>query len=149
VCVCGCRKLGSLYVCPEDKWRAVFEECWSRLGCEAAGRGENRKAWENIAVALTTSRQHIADRYTHTHTHTCVLLAVVHFKGTWKCFPPSPETLSLSHSRTLESLEVVPTHEGPITMERYHATRLYLLMVRPHPHGAQPEPKAAIGTSGL
>ncbi|XP_056286802.1 alsin isoform X2 [Pseudoliparis swirei] len=94
-------KLGSLYVCPEDKWRAVFEECWSRLGCEAAGRGENRKAWENIAVALTTSRQHIAD---------------------------SPETLSLSHSRTLESLEVVPTHEGPITMERYHATRLYLLM---------------------
>ncbi|XP_034407807.1 alsin isoform X2 [Cyclopterus lumpus] len=94
-------KLGCLCVCAEDKWRAVFEECWSRLGCEAAGRGENWKAWENIAVALTTSRQHIAD---------------------------SPETLSLSHSRTLESLEGIPKHVGPITMERHHTIHLYLLM---------------------
>uniref|UniRef100_A0A8C2X7U5 Alsin Rho guanine nucleotide exchange factor ALS2 n=1 Tax=Cyclopterus lumpus TaxID=8103 RepID=A0A8C2X7U5_CYCLU len=95
------RALGCLCVCAEDKWRAVFEECWSRLGCEAAGRGENWKAWENIAVALTTSRQHIAD---------------------------SPETLSLSHSRTLESLEGIPKHVGPITMERHHTIHLYLLM---------------------
>ncbi|XP_068446402.1 alsin isoform X2 [Clinocottus analis] len=88
-------KLGRLCVCAEDKWQAVFEECWSQLGCEAAGRGENRKAWENIAAALATNED-------------------------------SPETLSLSHSRTLESLEVAPTHVGPITMERYHAIRLYL-----------------------
>lgn len=93
-------KLGRLCVCAEDKWQAVFEECWSQLGCEAAGRGENWKAWENIAVALATSRQHIRD---------------------------SPEMLSRSHSRTLESLEVIPQHEGPITMARYHSIRLYLL----------------------
>ncbi|XP_031708041.1 alsin isoform X3 [Anarrhichthys ocellatus] len=92
-------KLGRLCVCAEDKWQAVFEECWSQLGCEEAGRGENWKAWENIAVALATSRQHIQD---------------------------SPE-MSRSHSRTLESLEVIPQHEGPITMERYHSIRLYLL----------------------
>ncbi|XP_054479703.1 alsin isoform X2 [Anoplopoma fimbria] len=93
-------KLGRMCVCAEDKWQAVFEECWTQLGCEAAGQGENWKAWENIAVALTTSRQHIQD---------------------------SPEMLSQSHSRTLESLEVIPQHTGPITMERYHTIRLYLL----------------------
>lgn len=42
---------------------------------------------------------------------------------------PSPEMLSLSHSRTLESLEVIPQHVGPITMERYHTIRLYLIKV--------------------
>nr|XP_033471621.1 alsin isoform X4 [Epinephelus lanceolatus] len=93
-------KLGRLCVSPKDKWQAVFEECWSQLGCEAPGRGESWKAWENIAVALTTSRRHIED---------------------------SPEMLSRSHSRTLESLEVIPQHAGPITMERYHTIRLYLI----------------------
>ncbi|XP_018516602.1 alsin isoform X1 [Lates calcarifer] len=93
-------KLGRLCVCAEDKWQAVFEECWSQLGCESSGQGENWKAWENIAVALTTSRRQIQD---------------------------SPEILSRSHSRTLESLEVIPQHVGPITMERYHTIRLYLI----------------------
>ncbi|XP_019120648.2 alsin isoform X2 [Larimichthys crocea] len=93
-------KLGRLCVSAEDKWQAVFEECWSQLGCEEPGQGENWKAWENIAVALTTSRRHIED---------------------------SPEILSRSHSRTLESLEVIPQHVGPITMERYHTIRLYLI----------------------
>ncbi|XP_061898936.1 alsin isoform X1 [Entelurus aequoreus] len=118
-------KLGRLCVCAEEKWQAVFDECWIQLGCEAAGRGENWKAWENIAVALTTSRRHIQDRYTHeTHfmflklrrVHSCLSVTFI-----------SPERLSLSHSRTLESLEVIPQHEGPITMERYHAIRLYLV----------------------
>ncbi|KAF3857462.1 hypothetical protein F7725_009321 [Dissostichus mawsoni] len=93
-------KLGRLCVCAEDKWQAVFEECWSELGCETPGQGENWKAWENIASALTTSRRLIQD---------------------------SPEALSRSQSRTLESLEVIPQHEGPITMERYHTIRLYLI----------------------
>uniref|UniRef100_A0A8P4G9B9 Alsin Rho guanine nucleotide exchange factor ALS2 b n=1 Tax=Dicentrarchus labrax TaxID=13489 RepID=A0A8P4G9B9_DICLA len=94
------RPLGRMCVCAEDKWRAVFEECWSQLGCEVPGQGDNWKAWENIAVALTTSRRHIED---------------------------SPEMLSRSHSRTLESLEVIPQHVGLINMERYHTIRLYLL----------------------
>ncbi|XP_073351569.1 alsin [Pagrus major] len=93
-------KLGRLCVCAEDKWQAVFDECWTQLGCEAPGRGENWKAWENIAVALTTSRRHIED---------------------------SPEMLSRSHSKTLESLEVIPQHVGPIHMERYNTIRLYLI----------------------
>ncbi|XP_013856612.1 alsin isoform X2 [Austrofundulus limnaeus] len=93
-------KLGRLCVSAEDKWQAVFEECWSQLGCEAPGRGENQTAWESISLALTSSRQHMQD---------------------------SPETLSRSRSKTLESLEIIPQHEGPITMERYHTIRLYLL----------------------
>ncbi|XP_069377256.1 alsin isoform X5 [Paralichthys olivaceus] len=93
-------KLGRLCVCSEDKWQAVFVECWSQLGCETSGQGENWKAWENIAVALTTNRWQIQDR---------------------------PEILSRSHSRTLESLEVIPQHVGPITMDRYHIIRLYLI----------------------
>ncbi|CAB1432963.1 unnamed protein product [Pleuronectes platessa] len=93
-------KLGRLCVGSEDKWKAVFVECWSQLGCETPGQGETGKAWENIAVALTTTRWQLQDR---------------------------PEILSRSHSRTLESLEVIPQHEGPITMDRYHTIRLYLI----------------------
>lgn len=43
----------------------------------------------------------------------------------------SPEMLSRSHSKTLESLEVIPQHVGPINMERYHTIRLYLIKVNP------------------
>ncbi|KAM4537906.1 alsin isoform 1-T1 [Fundulus diaphanus] len=93
-------KLGRLSVRAEEKWRAVFEECWSQLGCEAPGQGEHCKAWETIAVALTSNRQQIQD---------------------------SPDILSRSHSKTLEGLEVIPQHEGPITIERYHSIRLYLI----------------------
>ncbi|KAG5833176.1 hypothetical protein ANANG_G00273090 [Anguilla anguilla] len=85
-------KLGALAVRAEGKWRAVFEECWARLGCEAPGQGENWRAWENIAVTLTTSRRQHKD---------------------------SPELLSRSHNKTLESLEFIPKHVGPVTMERY------------------------------
>lgn len=42
---------------------------------------------------------------------------------------PSPEVLSRSHNKTLESLEVIPQHVGPITMDRYNAIRLYLIKV--------------------
>uniref|UniRef100_A0A6Q2YD50 VPS9 domain-containing protein n=1 Tax=Esox lucius TaxID=8010 RepID=A0A6Q2YD50_ESOLU len=95
-------RLGVLAVRPEEKWKAVFEECWRSLGCEAAGQGENQLAWENIAVALTTSRRHHRD---------------------------SPElNLSRSHSRTLESLEFIPQqHGGPFSMEKYHTIRQYLV----------------------
>ncbi|KAJ8349897.1 hypothetical protein SKAU_G00250270 [Synaphobranchus kaupii] len=93
-------KLGSLAVCSDEKWRAVFEECWSRLGCEAPGQGENWRAWENIAVTLTTSRRQHRD---------------------------SPELLSRSHNKTLESLEFIPQHVGPVTMEKYDSIRRYLI----------------------
>uniref|UniRef100_A0A8C7JPW0 Alsin Rho guanine nucleotide exchange factor ALS2 n=1 Tax=Oncorhynchus kisutch TaxID=8019 RepID=A0A8C7JPW0_ONCKI len=96
------RALGRLAVRPEQKWRAVFEECWMRLGCEAPGQGENQRAWENIAVALTTSRRLHRD---------------------------CPEmNLSQSHNITLESLEFNPQqHVGPVTMERYDRIRHYLI----------------------
>uniref|UniRef100_A0A3B4X9Y3 Alsin Rho guanine nucleotide exchange factor ALS2 n=1 Tax=Seriola lalandi dorsalis TaxID=1841481 RepID=A0A3B4X9Y3_SERLL len=89
-------KLGRLCVCAEDKWQAVFEECWSQLGCEAPGQGD--LVWSALK---------------HINIPICVC--------------PSPEMLSRSHSRTLESLEVIPQHEGPITMERYSTIRLYLI----------------------
>uniref|UniRef100_A0A4W5N1U1 Alsin Rho guanine nucleotide exchange factor ALS2 n=1 Tax=Hucho hucho TaxID=62062 RepID=A0A4W5N1U1_9TELE len=96
------RALGRLAVRPEEKWRVVFEECWMRLGCEAPGQGENQRAWENIAVALTTSRRQHRD---------------------------SPEmNLSRTHNRTLESLEFIPQqHVGPVTMEKYDSIRRYLI----------------------
>ncbi|KAJ8410132.1 hypothetical protein AAFF_G00211730 [Aldrovandia affinis] len=93
-------KLGTLAVRPDEKWRAVFEECWSRLGCEAPGQGENWRAWENIAVTLTASRRQHRD---------------------------SPELLSRSHNKTLESLEFIPQHVGPVTMEKYDSIRRYLV----------------------
>ncbi|MGH0117624.1 UNVERIFIED_CONTAM: hypothetical protein FKN15_041816 [Acipenser sinensis] len=93
-------KLGVLAMAPDEKWRTVFDECWSQLGCESPGQGENWRAWENIAVALTTSRRQHKD---------------------------SPEIMSRSHNKTLESLEVIPQHVGPVTLEKYENIRKYLI----------------------
>ncbi|KAM6945748.1 alsin [Aplochiton taeniatus] len=93
-------KLGRLVVRPEERWRAVFEGCWRQLGCEAPGQGDLRRAWDLIAVALTSSRRQIRD---------------------------SPEVLSRSHSKTLESLEFIPQQpSGAITMEKFERIRHYL-----------------------
>ena len=56
------RKLGNLAVPAYEKWKAVFDECWHQLGCENPGQGEVWKAWDNIAVALTTNRRQHRDR---------------------------------------------------------------------------------------
>lgn len=94
------RKLGTLAVSADEKWKAAFEECWSQLGCESPGQGESRKAWNSIAVALTNNRRQQRD---------------------------SPEQLSRSHTQTLESLEFIPQHTGSFTLEKYENIKKYLL----------------------
>ncbi|XP_054064557.1 alsin isoform X2 [Rissa tridactyla] len=94
------RKLGILAVPPDEKWKAVFEECWNQLGCESPGQGDRWKAWDNIAVALTTNRRQHRD---------------------------SPELLSRSHTQTLESLEFIPQHIGAFTLEKYENIKKYLI----------------------
>ncbi|XP_021334529.1 alsin isoform X1 [Danio rerio] len=84
----------------EEKWKAVFEECWSRLGCETAGQGALEKAWENIAISLTAKRRQQRDR---------------------------SEELSRSQTKMLECLEVIPLHEGPVTANSYNNIRRYLV----------------------
>ncbi|XP_072902817.1 alsin isoform X3 [Hemitrygon akajei] len=93
-------KLGQLAVDPDEKWKAVFEECWSQLGCESAGQGDVLRAWENIAVCLTTSKRQHKD---------------------------SPDFRSRSHAQTLESLEIIPQIAAPITLDKYEAIRKYLM----------------------
>ncbi|XP_057614854.1 alsin isoform X2 [Chionomys nivalis] len=93
-------KLGNLAVAADEKWRAVFDECWHQLGCESPGQGEVWKAWDNIAVALTTSRRQHRD---------------------------SPEILSRSQTQTLESLEYIPQHVGAFSVEKYDDIRKYLI----------------------
>ncbi|CAI9597432.1 unnamed protein product [Staurois parvus] len=93
-------KLGRLSVPADEKWKAVFEECWRQLGCEIPGKGDPQKAWDNIAVAITTKRRQQ--------------------KG-------SPEPLTRSHTQTLESLERIPQHDGPFTMEKYEKIKGYLI----------------------
>ncbi|XP_053087661.1 alsin isoform X2 [Pangasianodon hypophthalmus] len=93
-------KLGQFSVHPEEKWKAVFGECWSQLGCDTLGQGETRVAWDSIAIALTTNRRQQRD---------------------------SPELLSRSHNKTLESLEFIPQHDGPVTLEKYDTIRRYLI----------------------
>ncbi|XP_069388473.1 alsin-like isoform X5 [Paralichthys olivaceus] len=51
-------RLGQYLVPSAQRWGCVFTECWSRLGCDAAGRGERSTAWENIAVTITTAQRH-------------------------------------------------------------------------------------------
>uniref|UniRef100_A0AAQ5ZFQ1 VPS9 domain-containing protein n=1 Tax=Amphiprion ocellaris TaxID=80972 RepID=A0AAQ5ZFQ1_AMPOC len=54
-------KLGQYVVPAAQRWICVFDECWSRLGCEAAGKGDRTTAWENIAVTITTVRRQSPD----------------------------------------------------------------------------------------
>nr|DBA20075.1 TPA: hypothetical protein GDO54_015815 [Pyxicephalus adspersus] len=93
-------KLGYLSVPADEKWKAVFEECWRQLGCETPGKGDPQKAWDNIAVAITTKRRQQQG---------------------------SPEPLTRSHTQTLESLEHIPQHDGPFTMEKYDKIKTYLI----------------------
>ncbi|XP_011487920.1 alsin-like isoform X3 [Oryzias latipes] len=50
-------KLGQYVVPATQRWSCIFDECWSRLGCDAAGRGDRATAWGNIAVTITTARR--------------------------------------------------------------------------------------------
>ncbi|XP_067264917.1 alsin isoform X4 [Chanodichthys erythropterus] len=87
----------------EEKWKAVFQECWGRLGCETPEQGLYEKAWENIAISLTARRRQQRDR---------------------------PEELSRSQTKMLESLEVIPQHVGPVTADSYNNIRRYLMKVQ-------------------
>ncbi|XP_053184200.1 alsin-like [Scomber japonicus] len=51
-------RLGQYVVPADQRWSCVFDECWSRLGCDGAGRGERTTAWENIAVTITSARRY-------------------------------------------------------------------------------------------
>lgn len=62
ICACltpspSCSRLGQYVVPAGQRWVCVFGECWSRLGCDAAGRGDRSVAWENIAVSITAARR--------------------------------------------------------------------------------------------
>ncbi|KAI3356099.1 hypothetical protein L3Q82_017364, partial [Scortum barcoo] len=50
--------VGQYAVPAAQRWVCVFDECWSRLGCDVAGKGGRTTAWENIAVTITTARRH-------------------------------------------------------------------------------------------
>ncbi|XP_067111205.1 alsin isoform X2 [Osmerus mordax] len=89
-------KLGRLAVPADQKWKSVFEECWRRLDCDSPGQGDPKRAWEKIAVTLTTGHRN------------------------------SPELLSRSQRMTLEQLEVIPQHVGPVTTVHYNSIRRYL-----------------------
>ncbi|KAM3608464.1 uncharacterized protein V6R79_026113 [Siganus canaliculatus] len=89
-------KLGQYVVPASQRWVCVFDECWTRLGCDGPGRGDRTAAWENIAVTITTARRH-------------------------------GPNLSKSQSKVLESLELIPQHEEPITTSSYDNVRRYLV----------------------
>ncbi|XP_074515820.1 alsin-like isoform X1 [Sebastes fasciatus] len=54
-------RVGQYVVPAAQRWLCVFDECWSRLGCDAAGRGERTEAWDNIAVTIATARRQSPD----------------------------------------------------------------------------------------
>lgn len=57
MCLIPCSRLGKYVVPAGQRWVCVFEEGWSRLGCDTTGRGDRNVAWENIAVSITAARR--------------------------------------------------------------------------------------------
>ncbi|XP_075965332.1 alsin-like [Anarhichas minor] len=57
----GLLRMGRYAVPAGQRWLCVFDECWSRLGCDSPGRGERTTAWDNIAVTITTARRQSPD----------------------------------------------------------------------------------------
>ncbi|KAM8856113.1 alsin-like isoform 2-T3 [Spinachia spinachia] len=53
----GLLRLGRYAVPAGQRWLCVFDECWSRLGCDSAGGGERAAAWDSIAVTIATARR--------------------------------------------------------------------------------------------
>lgn len=44
---------GKLCVSPNQKWKAIFRQCWASLGAGPDGKmADTQRAWESIAVAL-------------------------------------------------------------------------------------------------
>ncbi|TRZ00879.1 hypothetical protein DNTS_030251, partial [Danionella cerebrum] len=97
---CNLPVAGQHAVPAEQKWKAVFEEFWSRLGCESPCQGDCERAWESIAISLASRRRQQRD---------------------------CPEELSRSQCKMLESLEVILQHVGPVTADSYNNIRRYLL----------------------
>lgn len=114
----------------EEKWKAVFEECWSRLGCETPSQGTYEKAWENIAISLTAKRRQPKYGYVLKHANVSYAVTVCRFFQRPVCVC-SAEELSRSQNKMLESLEVIPQHVGPVTADSYNNIRRYLMKVRP------------------
>ncbi|XP_056144962.1 alsin-like isoform X2 [Lampris incognitus] len=54
-------EVGRYKVPAEQRWQCVFEECWSRLGCDPAGTPDRSTAWEKIAVTITAGRRESPD----------------------------------------------------------------------------------------
>ncbi|XP_071103612.1 alsin-like isoform X2 [Haliotis cracherodii] len=94
---------GKLSVPAEHKWADIFRHCCSLLGYKGDGKSNSDKAWESVAVFLTTGRKHL--------------------KEMEKCSPHKLRHQSVS----LESLETIPVHNtGNLTMENYHQIKEYL-----------------------
>ncbi|XP_076011850.1 alsin-like isoform X3 [Genypterus blacodes] len=80
-------RLGQYVVTADQRWICVFDECWSRLGCSAVGRGERSTAWDNIAIAIASARQHSTDL---SRSHTKLLESL-------ECIPQHEEPVTATN----------------------------------------------------
>uniref|UniRef100_S4RCG4 Alsin helical array domain-containing protein n=1 Tax=Petromyzon marinus TaxID=7757 RepID=S4RCG4_PETMA len=91
---------GGLAVPVKDKWCGVFAECCALLGCDREGHGEARRAWDSVAVALSSGRCHVF------------------------C---SSEVMSHAQTLTMESLEIIPLYNVEHLDNRgYEQVKAYL-----------------------
>ncbi|KAF3842963.1 hypothetical protein F7725_001812, partial [Dissostichus mawsoni] len=86
-------KVGQYVVPAAQRWLCVFDECWSRLGCEAPGRGERAAAWDNIAVTITTARRQSID-LTRSQSKVLECLEFIPSTETQRVRPPPPSRLA-------------------------------------------------------
>ncbi|CAM9681564.1 unnamed protein product [Lampetra planeri] len=95
---------GGLAVPVKEKWCGVFAECCALLGCDREGHGEARRAWDSVAVALSSGRRH----------------------GPHSAHGRS-EVMSHAQTLTMESLEIIPLYNVEHLDNRgYEQVKTYL-----------------------
>ncbi|GAB1600522.1 alsin-like isoform X1 [Argonauta hians] len=95
---------GTLSVSADRKWEDIFSHCKSMLGYNGEGKADPSKAWQSVAVMISSGKKTLSD-----HDYNCSLSKI------------------RLMSCALDELEKIPPYsEGKMTLEYYHKIASYL-----------------------
>lgn len=116
------RSFGKLCVSPDQKWKAIFKQCYQQLGVsESATKGlnynekstETQRVWQNVASIITKSHQKTLQR---------------------KKLSAAPNAKE-KNSETIDQLDKIPCFgRDKLTSQTYNEVHKYLVKAFESPH---------------